>query len=75
MILALLWAKAEMSFTYPFGNTYAFATTIATLPAYLARNPATGLLIADDQTIYYEHYHYGRTGHDRFLSQSMALKL
>ena len=39
---------------------------------YLARNPATGLLIAKDDTILYEHYQYARTDSDRFLSQSMA---
>ena len=39
---------------------------------YLDRNPATGLLIARDDTILFEHYRYARTGKDRFLSQSMA---
>jgi CubicO group peptidase (beta-lactamase class C family) len=39
---------------------------------YLGRNPATGLLIAKDDTILYEHYQYARTDSDRFLSQSMA---
>ena len=39
---------------------------------YLQRNPATGLLIAKDDTILYEHYQYARTDHDRLLSQSMA---
>ncbi len=39
---------------------------------YLADNPATGLLIAKDDTILFEHYQYGRTDRDRLLSQSMA---
>jgi CubicO group peptidase (beta-lactamase class C family) len=39
---------------------------------YLQRNPTTGLLIAKDDTILYEHYQYARTDRDRFLSQSMA---
>ena len=39
---------------------------------YLDRNPTTGLLIARDDTILYEHYQYARTDRDRFLSQSMA---
>jgi CubicO group peptidase (beta-lactamase class C family) len=39
---------------------------------YLKRNPVTGLLIAKDDTILYEHYQYARTDRDRFLSQSMA---
>jgi CubicO group peptidase (beta-lactamase class C family) len=42
------------------------------IEAYLGRNPATGLLIAKDDTILYEHYQYARTDRDRLLSQSMA---
>ena len=43
-----------------------------TLQDYLARNPATGLLIARGDTILFEQYQYGRTDHDRLLSNSMA---
>jgi CubicO group peptidase (beta-lactamase class C family) len=43
-----------------------------TLDDYLARNPATGLLIARDDTILVERYQYGRTDRDRFTSWSMA---
>jgi CubicO group peptidase (beta-lactamase class C family) len=43
-----------------------------TLDDYLRRNPTTGLLIAHGDTILFEHYQYGRTDHDRLLSQSMA---
>ncbi len=43
-----------------------------TLPDYLARHPTTGLLILRDNTILAEHYQYGRTEQDRFMSQSMA---
>jgi CubicO group peptidase (beta-lactamase class C family) len=39
---------------------------------YLARNPVTGLLIAKDDHILFEHYQYGRTDRDRLISQSMA---
>ena len=39
---------------------------------YLARNPVTGLLIAKDDGILFEHYQYGRTDRDRMLSQSMV---
>jgi CubicO group peptidase (beta-lactamase class C family) len=39
---------------------------------YLSRNPVTGLLIAKDEQILFEHYQYGRTDRDRFASQSMA---
>jgi CubicO group peptidase (beta-lactamase class C family) len=39
---------------------------------YLARNPVTGLLIAKDDQILFEHYQYGRTDRDLLLSQSMV---
>jgi CubicO group peptidase (beta-lactamase class C family) len=42
------------------------------LDDYLARNPATGLLIARDETIFVERYQYARTDRDRFTSWSMA---
>jgi CubicO group peptidase (beta-lactamase class C family) len=51
---------------------YNFKSDRFSIEGYLARNPATGLLIAKDDTILYEHYQYARTDSDRFLSQSMA---
>jgi CubicO group peptidase (beta-lactamase class C family) len=42
---------------------------------YLDAQPVTGLLIARDDTILFEHYRYARTDKDRFLSQSMAKTL
>ena len=39
---------------------------------YLERNPVTGLLVARDDHIVFEHYQYGRTDRDRFVSQSMV---
>jgi CubicO group peptidase (beta-lactamase class C family) len=42
------------------------------LDDYLARNPATGLLVARDDTILVERYQYARTDRDRFTSWSMA---
>jgi CubicO group peptidase (beta-lactamase class C family) len=39
---------------------------------YVSRNPITGLLIAKDDHILFEHYQYDRTDHDRFVSQSMV---
>jgi CubicO group peptidase (beta-lactamase class C family) len=42
------------------------------LDDYLARNPATGLLVARDETILVERYQYARTDRDRFTSWSMA---
>ena len=43
-----------------------------TLRNYLAHTPVTGLLIARDDTILFEHYQYGRTDQDRLTSHSMA---
>lgn len=51
---------------------YSFGADRLTIADYLKRNPTTGLLIAKDNTIIYEHYQYARTDRDRFLSQSMA---
>ena len=42
---------------------------------YLDTHPVTGLLIARDDAILFEHYRYARTDKDRFLSQSMAKTL
>jgi hypothetical protein len=39
---------------------------------YLSRNPVTGLLVARDDHILFEHYQYGRTDRDLFVSQSMV---
>lgn len=39
---------------------------------YLARTPVTGLLIAKDDQILFEHYQYGRTDSDLLMSQSMV---
>jgi CubicO group peptidase (beta-lactamase class C family) len=44
----------------------------SSLIEYLARNPVTGLLIARDEQILFEHYQYGRTDRDRLISQSMV---
>lgn len=54
---------------------YSFDNQRMGIADYLKRNPVTGLLIARDDTILYEHYQYGRTDKDRFLSQSMAKTL
>jgi CubicO group peptidase (beta-lactamase class C family) len=52
--------------------SYTFNSQRFSVDDYLSRNPTTGLLIAKDDTILYEHYQYARTDRDRFLSQSMA---
>jgi CubicO group peptidase (beta-lactamase class C family) len=51
---------------------YNFKSDRFSIENYLDRNPATGLLIARDDTILVEHYQYARTDRDRLLSQSMA---
>jgi CubicO group peptidase (beta-lactamase class C family) len=52
--------------------SYAFGGERHTIIDYLDRQPTTGLLIARDDTILFEHYQYARSERDRFLSQSMA---
>lgn len=43
-----------------------------TIGDYLDEHPVTGLLIARDDTILYEHYRYARTDQDRLISNSMV---
>lgn len=57
-------SQAEIRYSYK-GNRSSVAD-------YLSRNPVTGLLIAKDDRILFEHYQYGRTDRDRLISQSMA---
>ncbi|MFN4278215.1 MAG: serine hydrolase domain-containing protein [Ferrovibrio sp.] len=55
--------------------TYAMQQTGSrrfSIDEYLARNPATGLLIAQGDTIHVERYQYGRTDTHRLTSFSMA---
>jgi CubicO group peptidase (beta-lactamase class C family) len=59
-------ADEEPALRYDFqGQSY-------TLDDYLARHPATGLLIARDDTILVERYQYGRNDRHRLTSWSMA---
>jgi CubicO group peptidase (beta-lactamase class C family) len=51
---------------------YSYRGKPSSIAEYLSRNPVMGLLIARDSEILCEHYQYGRTDHDRFLSQSMV---
>jgi len=51
---------------------YVFQGHQFSLTDYLSRNPVTGLLIAKDDQILFEHYQYGRTDRDQLLSQSMV---
>jgi CubicO group peptidase (beta-lactamase class C family) len=54
------------------GIRYSYQGKPSSIEEYLSRNPVMGLLIARDSEILCEHYQYGRTDHDRFLSQSMV---
>jgi CubicO group peptidase (beta-lactamase class C family) len=56
----------------PIVLTYHYQGASYSLDDYLRRDPTTGLLIARDDTILFEHYQYGRTDSERMLSQSMA---
>lgn len=51
---------------------YEFGGEPHTLDDYLARHPATGLLVARGDTILIERYQYGRHDRHRFTSWSMA---
>jgi CubicO group peptidase (beta-lactamase class C family) len=51
---------------------YEYQGQTFTLDDYLARNPATGLLVARDDTIIVERYQYARHDRHRFTSWSMA---
>ena len=51
---------------------YEYQGQSRTLDDYLARNPATGLLVAQGDTILVERYQYARTDQHRFTSWSMA---
>jgi CubicO group peptidase (beta-lactamase class C family) len=57
-------AVAELPYVYR-GNR-------SSVVDYLSRNPVTGLLIAKDDRIFFEHYQYGRTDRDRLISQSVV---
>jgi CubicO group peptidase (beta-lactamase class C family) len=63
---SLARAASEPAVRYEYqGQTF-------TLDDYLARNPATGLLVARGETILIERYQYGRNDRHRFTSWSMA---
>ena len=51
---------------------YEYQAETRSLDDYLARNPATGLLIARGDTIHVERYQYARTDRHRFASFSIA---
>jgi CubicO group peptidase (beta-lactamase class C family) len=51
---------------------YMFEGKQYSLDDYLARHPATGLIVAQGSTILTERYQYGRRDTDRLVSQSMA---
>lgn len=55
-----------------FDLSYTFEDERFSVDQYLARHPATGLLVLKDSTILLERYQYGRRDTDRFLSNSMV---
>ncbi len=57
-------AEIDLHYTYR-GETH-------TIGDYLSRHSTTGFLIIKDNTILSEHYQYGRTETDKFMSQSMS---
>jgi CubicO group peptidase (beta-lactamase class C family) len=57
---------ADLKFTYHFRGSE------SSLRDYVSRNPVTGLLIAKDEEILFEHYQYGRNDHHQMMSQSIA---
>ena len=59
-------ASAEPALSYEYDGQK------RTLDDYLARNPATGLLVARGDTILVERYQYARNDRHRFTSASMA---
>ena len=61
-----MYKRTPVDFRYPFQEKQ------SSLSEYLSRNPVTGLLIAKDDHILFEHYQYGRTDRDRLISQSMV---
>jgi len=52
--------------------SYRFRGSESSLRDYLSRNPVTGLLVAKDDQILFEHYQYGRNDQHQMISQSMA---
>jgi|SRR5581483_9409328 len=68
-------ARAATPWTFrraPLDFRYDYQGSPASLTDYLSRNPVTGLLVAKDDTILFEHYQYGRTDRDRFNAGSMT---
>lgn len=54
---------------------YGFRGNQFSLPDYLSRHPVTGLLIAKDDRILFEHYQYGRTDRDRLSHSRWSSRL
>src|SRR5262249_31281330 len=66
-------AAKPWMFQCSFGEVrYRFRGVDYSLSDYMSRNPITGLLVCKDNQILFESYQYGRTDHDRLVSQSMV---
>ena len=66
-------AAKPWMFKCAFGDIrYQFRGAEYSLSDYMSRNPITGLLVCKEDQIVFESYQYGRTDHDRLVSQSMV---
>ena len=70
---AWTYAKSPIEVTYD--GSPAVGAGRHSIEGYLGRNPVTGLLIAQGDTILLERYQYGRTESQRMTSFSMAKTL
>jgi CubicO group peptidase (beta-lactamase class C family) len=66
------WQRAAVEIAVSYEAPASLGGGRHTLDGYLARNPATGLLVAQGDTILAERYQYGRTDRQRMTSFSMA---
>jgi CubicO group peptidase (beta-lactamase class C family) len=66
------WRRAASEPGFAYQGAAALGSGRLRLDDYMARNPATGLLVAVGDTIHIERYQYGRSDAHRMLSFSMA---
>jgi CubicO group peptidase (beta-lactamase class C family) len=69
------WQYAAQPITVTYDGAPVTGSGRYSIDGYLGRNPVTGLLIAQGDTILLERYQYGRTDSQRMTSFSMAKTL
>lgn len=69
---AMPWRRAAREPDIAYAGAPALGAGRFRLPDYMDRNPATGLLVAQDDVIQVERYQYGRSDTHRMTSFSMA---